>query len=351
MSITARPYGAEQHDFPVTEYTLTNAGGAYVSILDYGGIVTRIAVPDRDGTLADVCLGFPDAKAYTADHGSMGAIVGRVGNRISGAAFALEGETFRLLANNGKNNLHSGPEGFNLRMWKANPAEARGEDALELTLVSPDGDQGFPGELTTHVRYTFDARNRLGIEYRAVTNRTTLVNLTNHAYFNLDGHDTPTVEDLELQVFADFVTEAREDLVPTGRLLPHGDVPYGFAAPKRLGDVLALTSGVPAMAAAGGVDFNFCAGNDRQNKLIAALYSPKTGREMKVYTDMPGVQVYTGQGLHQMGKGGVRYRAYGGVCLETQRYPDAIHQPQFPSFVLRPQETYYSKTVYAFGIR
>jgi len=351
MSITTRPYGKEQHGNPVTEYTMTNAGGAYVSILDFGGIITRIAVPDRNGKLADVNLGFDDAKAYTADSGSMGALIGRVGNRIAGATFDLEGKTYQLTPNNGVNNLHGGPEGFSLRMWKVKPVEGKGGDALELSLVSPDGDQGFPGELKVNVRYTFDDQNRFGIEYRADTSKTTIVNLTNHAYFNLDGYDALTVENLELQVFADYVTDVDEGLIPNGKLIAQKDVAYGFETPKRLGDVLAHTQSDAAMKAAGGVDCNYCAGKDRQTKCIAVLYSPKTGREMKVITDMPGVQVYTGQGLHQKGKGGVQYCPFSGVCLETQRYPDAIHQPHFPSFVLRPEETYFTRTVYAFGIR
>lgn len=351
MSITSKPFGQEQHGLPVTEYTLTNAQGAYVSILDFGGIITNIVVPDRNGVLGDVNLGFTDAGRYTSDTGSMGALIGRVGNRIAGAAFELEGTSYTLAANNGCNNLHGGPEGFSLRLWRAEPFTGPEGDSLRLTLVSPDGDQGFPGTLTAEVTYTFDAHNKLGIRYLATTDRTTIVNMTNHAYFNLDGLDAPDVRDLELQVFAEYVTEARPDLVPTGRLIPQKELAFSFASPRRVGDVLALTDTDPAMKAAGGVDFNYAAGGDRVAKHIATLYSPKTGREMQVHTDMPGVQVYTGQGLHQPGKGGVTYHAYSGMCLETQRYPDAVHQPYFPSFVLRPQETYYTWTEYRFGVR
>ena len=351
MSITTKPYGKEHHGLPVTEYTLTNAKGASVSILDFGGIITRILVPDREGKLADVNLGYDDAMAYTADSGSMGALIGRVGNRIADATFDLEGQTYPLGANNGVNNLHGGFDGFNLRMWKVVPEQGKGVDTLRLSLVSPDMDQGFPGELRVEVNYTFDDQDVLGIEYRAATSKTTLINLTNHAYFNLDGCDAPTVEDLELQVFADYVSGVREGLIPDGTMIPQEAVVYGFATPKRLGDVLAHTQTDPAMEPAGGVDFNYCAGNDRMTKCIAVLYSPKTGREMKVITDMPGVQVYTGQGLHQKGKGGVQYRAFSGMCLETQRYPDAIHQAHFPSIVLRPGEVYYTKTDYVFGVR
>ena len=351
MSITTKPYGKEQHGYPVTEYTLTNHGDAYVSILDFGGIITNIVVPDRAGQLGDVNLGFDNATAYTADNGSMGALIGRVGNRIADANFALDGITYLLGANNGVNNLHGGPDGFNMRMWQVVPTEGQDVDTLTLTLVSPDGDQNFPGKLTVTVHYTFTDQNVLGIEYFATTDKTTILNLTNHAYFNLDGHDAPTVADLELQVFADSVTGVREGLIPNGKFIAQSEVVYGFETPKRIGDVLDHTATDPDMKAAGGVDFNYCAGNDRITKCIAVLYSPKTGREMKVITDMPGVQVYTGQGLHQKGKGGVQYQAFSGMCLETQRYPDAIHQPHFPSFVLRPQEVYYTKTEYAFSVR
>ncbi len=351
MSITQKPFGTEHHGNPVTQYTLQNAQGAYVSILDFGGIITSIVVPDRQGKLADVNLGFADAMAYTSDSGSMGALIGRVGNRIAGATFDLEGETYTLGANNGPNNLHGGPEGFNLRMWQAVPMEGQGVDSLTLTLVSPDGDQGFPGKLSVKVTYTFDDACALGITYHATTDKTTIVNLTNHAYFNLDGHDAPDVRALELQVFADYVTQAGEGLIPTGKLLPQEAVPYGFATAKKLGDVLALTNTNADMQAAGGVDFNYAAGNDRMTKRIAVLYSPKTGRQMEVVTDMPGVQVYTGQGLHQKGKDGVQYGPYSGLCLETQRYPDAIHQPHFPSFVLRPEEVYLTTTTYRFSVR
>jgi aldose 1-epimerase len=175
--------------------------------------------------------------------------------------------------------------------------------------------------------------------------------MTNHAYFNLDGHDAPDVCDLELQIFADYVCSIHEGLIPDGIMVPQEDVVYGFKKTKRVGDVLRHTESNPTMKVAGGLDFNYCAGYDRMTKCIAVLYSPKTGREMKVITDMPGMQVYSGQGLHQRGKGGISYQAYNGMCFETQRYPDAIHHPHFPSIVLRPHEVYYTKTEYMFSVR
>ncbi|MEG0996032.1 MAG: aldose epimerase family protein [Clostridia bacterium] len=350
MSLSTRPFGVTPSGLPVTEYTLTNAGGASVSILDFGGIVTRILVPDRQGRLADVNLSLDDLTTYANDQaGSMGALIGRVGNRIGGAAFDLEGKHYPLVKNNGENNLHGGPVGFGIQLWQA--TQAPDENALTLTLVSADGDQGFPGTLRAVVTYSFDDQCALGIHYHATTDQPTLCNLTNHCYFNLDGHDAGTVENLELQIFAEAVNEVTPDLIPTGKLVPADAVPYCFAQPMRIGDVLRHTQSDPTMKAAGGVDFNYCAGRDRETKTIAVLHSPKTGRVMEVITDQPGVQCYTGQGLNHAGKDGVTYGRFGGVCLETQHYPDAIHHPQFPSIVLRPQDVYDTHTTYRFGVK
>ena len=277
MSISQRPFGVTPNGEKVTEYTMTNRDGASVSMLDFGGIITRILVPDRDGKLDDVSLSFDDIDVYAQGRsGSMGMLIGRVGNRIRGASFELEGRTYTLPKNNNGNCLHGGM-GFGLRMWQARPVLAEGGDALELTLTSQDGDQGFPGTLKVKVTYTFTDHNELGIHYQASTDKTTLCSLTNHAYFNLDGHASGSVRDLEMQINADLVTEVGEGLIPTGRLLPVSEVPYNFTSPTRIGDVLDKTPDCPGMTMAKGVDFNFCAGRDRETKVIATLYSPKTG--------------------------------------------------------------------------
>lgn len=352
MSITTRPYGTLPNGQQVVEYTMRNDSGAGVSILDFGGTITRILVPDREGKLGDVSLGFEDVMPYfKGECGSMGGIIGRYGNRIGGARFTLEGQEYLLGKNNGENNLHGGPQGFNQRMWQAKAEEKDGVCSLTLTLTSPDGDQGFPGTLTATVIYTFDSENTLGITYHADTDKPTLCNLTNHAYFNLDGHESGTVEELELQIFADFINEVDSGLIPTGKMLLPEETVYGFAKPARLGDVLAKTSGDPALNNAGGVDFNYCMGRDKETKVCARVYSPRTGREMTVETDQPGVQLYTGQYLNYVGKDGIHYRRFGGLCLETQHYPDSPHQAHFPTTVLRPQEHYYTFTRYHFGIR
>lgn len=352
MSITKKPFGLTPAGEQTTEYTLTNVTGASVSICDFGGVITKILVPDREGKLADVNLGFDSVDTYAGpDNNSMGALIGRVGNRIGNAEFDLEGKTYKLFKNNGEANLHGGPVGFNLRLWETEEADVDGDPALILHLVSEDGDQGFPGRLEVQVTYVWSKANELTIHYEAVTDAPTLCNLTNHAYFNLDGHDAGDVCQLELQINAPFVNEVAPGLIPTGKLIPAQETAYGFQQMTNVGKVLALTETDADMNPAGGVDFNYCAGRDRETKLIATLYSPKTGRVMDVITDQPGVQCYTGQGLDVTGKGGVHYGKYAGLCLETQHYPDAIHHPEFASIVLRPQDTYDTFTVYRFSVR
>ena len=351
MSITMKPFGTTPAGENVTEYTLTNATGASVSIIDFGGIITKIMVPDRNGVLGDVNLSFDDVAMYAGpDNNSMGALIGRVGNRIGNAEFELEGEIYQLAKNNGEANLHGGPVGFNMRMWQAEPAEIDGDPALILSLVSEDGDQGFPGKIEVQVTYAFSSENELLIHYEAVTDKTTLCNLTNHAYFNLDGHASGDVRDHELIIYAPMVNDVTPDLIPTGKLVPVTETVYDFSDRTRMGDVLDKTDSDPLMKAAGGVDFNYCAGYDRQTKLIATLYAPNTGRVMDVITDQPGVQCYTGQGLNVSGKDGAHYGPYAGMCLETQHYPDGIHHAEFPSIVLRPQDTYDTFTIYHFRV-
>ena len=319
MQITKRTFGKTLNGQPVTEYTMTNASGASVSVIDLGATITKIMMPDRNGILGDVALGYDDAAGYQTSGGYLGALIGRFGNRIGGASFELDGQTYPLQANDGPNNLHGGPDGFDRRMFAVEELD----NGLRVSLTSPDGDQGYPGTLTMTADYTLSDDNALTIAYHAVTDKPTIVNLTNHTYFNLDGHAAGDVKGLVLQVFAEFVTEADQGLIPTGKLLPVNDIAYGFHAPETIGEVLDRPDA--AMQNAGGVDFNYCAGKDHEYKLIATLYSPATGREMQTFTDLPGVQVYTGQGLNQPGKGGVQYQKYAGMCLETQRYPDSVH--------------------------
>ena len=351
MSITQKNFGTTQKGETVTEFTLTNAQGASVSMIDFGGIITQICVPDREGNIDDVNLSFDEVSTYEGACGSMGALIGRVGNRIAGAHFTLDGVDYPLTANNGANNLHGGPEGFNVRMWDATTKQEEGKDTLHLHLVSPHMDQGFPGTLTVDVDYTWNDKNELGIHYQASTDQTTIINLTNHAYFNLDGYKTPTVFEQELQIFANYLTDTTIDLIPNGKFVATEGLLYGFEKPTRLGDLLADVAQNAKLLNAGGVDFNYCAGRENESKTIAKLYSPNTGRMMEVITDQPGVQCYTGQYMDKIGKNGTRFGAFSGICLETQRYPDAIHHDHFPSIVIRPEEKYDTFTRYCFSVQ
>ncbi len=350
MAITKKPFGTLQSGAAVTEYTLTNGIGASVSIIDFGGTITKLCVPDREGNLGDVVLGFDDL-TYEGNGASMGAIIGRFGNRIGGAEFQLDGKTYTLAKNDGNHSLHGGNIGYNKRMWAAKAISGEGEDRLELTLTDPDMYEGFPGTLELSVTYVWDDKCNLGIIYHATTDKSTVINLTNHSYFNLSGCDGRDVKGHVLQVNAGYVTEADAELIPTGKLIPQTEVTYNFAQPVTIGSVLEKMDGDVAMKGAGGVDFNYCLGRDRERKLAAVLYSPETGREMQVLTDEPGVQIYTGNNLNHDGKNGVHYGSFAGVCLETQHYPDSIHHPQFQSVVLRPCDVYHTETVYAFSVR
>ena len=347
MSFTSRQVGMAPTGEKIVEYTYTNGKGASYSVLNFGGTLNRLKVPDREGKLRDVVLGFDDLNRYLEGKaGCAGSLIGRVGNRIEGAAFTLEGVEYHLGKNDGNHNIHGGPVGFGLRFWDVETAEP---DALICRLISEDGDQNFPGRLEVTVTYTLSEENCLNIHYRAFTDKTTLCNLTNHAYFNLNG--SGTIHDHLLQINASHVAEADEELILSGRLIPVQDVVYDFSSPTRIGDVLSRMDEDPVMAHAGGVDFNYCAGRDRETKLIATLYSPESGIELKVITDQPGVQCYTGQCFSGMGKDGIPYQPYCGVALETQHYPDSIHHPDFPSTVLRPQDVYDTFTAFCFDVR
>ena len=328
-------------------YTITG-GGLTAEISDHGATILRLWVPDKKGNLADVILGFDTPDAYDASDTHTGAVVGRSCNRTRRGQFTLNGKTYQLDINNGNNSLHGGFNPYKNRLWTLVRLE---ENCIAFSLHSPDGDQGFPGTLEVQVTYCFSKDNELLIHYEAVTDKTTIINMTNHAYFNLDGHDAGDVCGLEMQINAPYVNEVREGLIPTGKLVPVGETAYDFSTMRNVGEVLAKTESDPVMAPAGGVDFNYCAGRDRETKIIATLYSPKTGRVMDVITDQPGVQCYTGQGLNVTGKDGVHYGAYAGMCLETQHYPDAIHHPEFATIVLRPQDTYDTFTIYAFSVK
>lgn len=321
-----------------------------VAVLTYGGIIQSLLVPDRDGRADDVVLGFDDLAGYLAPHPYLGATVGRYANRIAGGRFALEGVEHQLPVNDGPNCLHGGPDGFDKALWSAQAASA---DSVELHHVSPDGDMGFPGRLTARVTFTVSGSD-LRIAYEATTDRATVVNLTNHSYFNLAGAGAGSVEDHEVGVPASRFTPVDEVLIPTGELAGVAGTPMDLRSLRPIG--AALRDGQAdeqVRRAAGGFDHNWVIDGSEGGgeRLAAQVREPTTGRTLEVWTDQPGVQLYTGSHLDGtvVGKDGRAYRKGDAFCLETQHFPDSPNQPAFPSTVLRPGETYRTGTVFRFG--
>ena len=321
-------------------YTLENASGAFVRVTDYGGIVTSITVPDRNGKLTDVALGWKDPADYREDPGYIGALVGRVANRIAGGRFELDGNIYQMRLNDGgrPNMLHGG-FGYTHRLWRV--AEFDGKH-LVLTLTSPDGDAGFPGKLEVEVAYTWNDACELGIEYRALGDAATPVNLTNHAYFNLNGEGSNDVSGMTLRIAADEFNPVDENLIPTG-VAPVGQGIPDLRRPMGFEEILRQ---VP-----GGLDHNYILGRNFDWKPdCVTAYSEHTGITMNVSTDRTGVQVYMGGGIdgYPEGKSG-SYRRFAGFCLETQEWPDAPNHPEFPSIILPAGREYHTRTVYRFG--
>ena len=352
MAIQTKPFGTLPDGRPVTQYTLVNRLGASVSVIDFGAIFTSIVVPDREGKLADVALGFDSLAAYLGDHACMGDTVGRYGNRIAKGRFTLDGVTYQLALNNGENHLHGGFTGFAAKLWSAEAKEGDGSDSVILRLVSPDGDEHYPGTLFVALTATWDDENRLTLHYEATTDKPTLCNLTNHTYFNLAGHDHGTIRDHVVRIESDATTVADAGLIPTGELADVTGTPFDLREGRLLGEGLDQTQACQQMAIAGGYDHNFALRKGEAMGLAAHLSHPASGRAMDVLTDQPGVQLYTACTTDAPGgKGGAHYGNYSGVCLETQHFPDSPNHPNFPgTTVLRPGERYDTTTVYAFMV-
>lgn len=350
MSITTSRFGVLPCGQSVTRYTMTNAVGASVSLIDYGGIVTSILVPDRNGKLADVALGFDTLEPYLADHGCMGDTVGRYGNRIAKGCFTLDGIVYQLEKNNGENHLHGGFEGFARRMWAVTPTEGEKKDSLSLHLVSPDGDQNYPGTLDVTVTYAWNDACNLSIRYQATTDKATLCNMTNHTYFNLAGHDHGAIGDHVLLIDSDAITPVDAGLIPTGGYMPVSGTPFDMRDGLLLSDGLRQTDSDEQMKLGHGYDHNFVLRKGCAMGLAAWLYHEDSGRSMEVLTDQPGVQLYTASMTDiGGGKGGAHYGPYCALCLETQHFPDSPNNPQFiGTTVLRPGERYDTTTIYAF---
>jgi aldose 1-epimerase len=347
--VERKPFGKTAAGEPVDLYTLRN-GKAEVSIATWGATVTSVRVPDRTGTLADVVLGFDTLEPYLKEHPFFGVVVGRYANRIGQARFTLDGTEYRLTANNGKNQLHGGPEGFYRKLWKAEEVDSKDGPAVKLTYVSPDGEQGYPGTLTASVIYTLTNAGALRMEYTATTDKPTVINLTNHAYFNLAGQGHGDILGHELTVHASRYTPVDETSIPTGELRSVAKTPFDFRAPAALG---AHIDDQDAQLVIGkGYDHNFVldGGVTRKPRLVASMRDPVSGRVLEIVTTEPGLQLYSGNFLDGKitGKGGKAYGRRQAFCLETQHYPDSPNHPSFPPVVLRPGKRYHTTTLYQF---
>jgi aldose 1-epimerase len=349
-TVEKKDFGKTTEGTPVALYVLTNARGMTVRITNYGGIVTELHAPDRDGKFADVVLGFDNLDGYLAGHPYFGCIVGRVANRIARGKFTLEGKEYKLATNNGPNALHGGLKGFDKVVWKAESFRGQGGVGVRLRSVSKDGEEGYPGTLTATVTYTLTDDNALRIDYEATTDKATPVNLTNHSYFNLAGHDAGTVLDHDIQIAADRYTPVDETLIPTGKIEPLRGTPLDFSTPTRIGKRIDEVKGDP-----GGYDHNYVLrrGAGKGPWLAARVREPKSGRLLEVLTTEPGIQFYTGNFLDGKvkGKGGAVYKKRTGFCLEAQHFPDAVNHKDFPSIILEPGKTYAQTTIYRFSAK
>lgn len=352
---TARPFGKLPDGRTAQLFTLRAADGFAVEISDYGGIIVRLLTPDRAGKLADVTLGYGDVAGYVAKSPYFGALIGRVGNRIAGGKFTLEGKTYTLATNNTPGgipcHLHGGVAGFDKKLWAAEPMVRDGRAALRLTLTSPAGEEGYPGTLRVEVIYSLTADRGLRIDYAATTDAPTPVSLTNHAYFNLRGEGAGDILGHQLTLHATRYTPVNAGLIPTGELAPVAGTPFDFTRPHAIGARIGenheqLVRGI-------GYDHNFvlAEATRREPALAARVTEPETGRVMEVLTTEPGVQFYTGNFLDGTitGKAGKAYAKRHGFCLETQHFPDSVNQPKFPGTILRPGQTYRSATIYRFS--
>jgi aldose 1-epimerase len=349
-NIEMKEFGKLNDSTSAVIYTLSNEAGMKVAITNFGGHILSILVPDRNGKFTDVTHGCDSLSQYVKGT-FFGPITGRFGNRIANGQFILDGKTYKLFKNNGPNTLHGGKVGFDKKLWAASIIDGN-EPALVLKYISPDMEEGFPGELTIQVTYTLQKDNAIRIDYQATTNKPTVINLTNHAYFNLAGaNGTNNILDHVLTLYADKITPVDKTLIPTGELMPVAGTPFDFQKPTKIGARIDDTTHIQ-IKYGGGYDHNFVF-TDTSNKLKlgAKVSEPTSGRVLEMYTTEPAVQLYTANFLRgtTIGKGGVKYNKRSGFCLETQHFPDSPNQAQFPSTVLRPGENYQTTTIYKFS--
>ena len=343
MKITKSDFGTTNTGENIYIYHLENASGAYVEIINFGCRLVKIVVPDREGNMTDVCLGFNSMDGYANDNASLGAVVGRVANRIKNGHFSLHGKTYQLAVNNGTNHLHGGLIGYGSKTWDSKVKD----DKLTLSLDSEDGEEGYPGNLTLSVTYGWSEDNELSILYEASSDADTLLNVTSHGYFNLNGEGSGNVLSHELFIDADQITELDDSQAPTGAFLPVDDTPFDFRTMHTIGKL--MHSDYEQFQKFGTYDHNFVI-NGTGLREAAVLQSKESGIRMSCFTDQPGLQLYVAnQPIELPGKDGKTYERHTSVCLETQHFPDAINHDNFPSIVLEPENPFRSKTLYHFS--
>lgn len=345
--IKSSPFGKLADGTMTRLYHLEN-GKYSVDITDFGATLVKFCGPDRDGNQTDVLLGFDNVEPYTGSIGYMGAVIGRFGNRIEKGKFTLKGKEYTLAVNNGPNHLHGGNVGFSHRVWSAKDVD---NNTIEFSLLSPDGEEGYPGNLDVQITYSLEADGTLTLDYYAISDADTIINLTNHAYFNLNGADKGgTIFSHSLQLDASAFCETDDNCLANGNILTVKGTPFDFREPKILGQ--AINADFGPVKAAGGIDHNFVLNNDGKFKKFGVLYSDLTGIEMTCYTDQPGVQIYSGNFIKPfIGKYGVTYEKNGAICIETQGFPNSMEHEHFPSPVIKKGRIYRRKTAYKLGVR
>lgn len=344
MSVRTEKFGVTKEGKEVTLFTLENKNGMRADFIDFGANIVRLFVPDQNGKLDDIVLGFDDVAGYEENGCFFGSFIGRHGNRIGNAEFELNGVTYKLEKNDGDNNLHGGTPGYNKVMYKAETTD----NSVSFSRTSPDMEQGYPGNLDICVTYTLTDDNELKISYEAKTDKDTLCNVTNHSYFNLKGHDGGTITDHKVWIRANGFTETSDDLIPNGNIIDVAGTPMDFRTEKTIAQD--IEADYEPLKIAGGYDHNFVLEKETgKMEKVAELSEETTGRRMEVYTDLPGMQLYTGNFIvKEDGKDGTEYTKRTGVCFETQFFPNSVNVPSFESCVLKAGDTFTSSTVYRF---
>ncbi len=352
MKIEQSAFGKTADGHEILLFTLQNALGMKATLINYGATLTSLYAPDRNGNFDDVVLGFPALDGYLKEHPFFGGIIGRYGNRIGKGSFKLDGVEYKLATNNGENHLHGGVKGFHRVVWSAEPAKQDSAVGVTFSYLSTDSEEGYPGNLSCSVMYWLSNNNELKIEYRATTDKATPVNLTHHSYFNLAGQGKGDILDHRLEIFADRFTPGDKGLIPTGELRPVEGTPMDFRQSHAIGE--RINSDDEQLKSGLGYDHNWVLNNSNGSLALATrVYEPTTGRVMEVWTTEPGLQFYSGNFLDGTltGKDGRVYKHRSGFCLETQHFPDSPNEPDFPSTILRPGETYSTETIYRFAAK